>query len=308
MTMTRHFLAISDLDPDQLLRLIRRGRDHAAADPRQESRLGLRGLSVAQLFYEPSTRTRCSFELAARRLGADVLNLDIDTASTVKGETALDTAMTLAAMGVRLFVIRHADAELIRTLADALPPGCAVLNAGAGRRQHPTQALLDMITLDEAGLDPAALSVSIVGDIRHSRVASSVIAALQTLGCRRIRLGGPPAFLPETTPPEVECHDNLADTIRDADVVMTLRIQRERMQAGELAGIDDYHHQWGLREATLAKYAPRARIMHPGPMNRGVEIEDAVADGPRSLILDQVRNGVAARMAALEWLAEENQR
>jgi aspartate carbamoyltransferase catalytic subunit len=303
--MTRHLLTIGALDADLLRALIARGRHHAVG-PDPDSRRLLAGHSVAQLFYEPSTRTRCSFELAARRLGADVLNLDIDTTSAVKGETVVDTARTLAAMGVKLFVIRHSDSDVIAETAAALPEGSAVLNAGAGSQQHPTQALLDMLTLDEAGFRFQQLDISIVGDIRRSRVANSAVEALSLLGAKRIRLGGPGGFLPDTLPDMVERHDSLATAIEGADVVMTLRIQRERMRNDENLDTADYHRQWGLSEDHLKEHAPKARVMHPGPMNRGVEIDSAVADGPRSLILDQVRNGVAARMAALEWLAKEN--
>lgn len=303
--MTRHLLSISELDADTLRQLIARGRDYAASTA-TEHRKTLAGQTVAQLFYEPSTRTRCSFELAAQRLGADVLNLDIDTASAVKGETIVDTTRTLAAMGVRLFVIRHADSEVIAETAAALPRGCAVVNAGAGCHQHPTQGLLDMLTLDEAGFRFEQLDISLVGDIRHSRVAGSAIDALRILGTRRVRLGGPTDFLPDKPPATVELHDTLAAAIQDTDVVMTLRIQRERMSTSEMGDPAAYHRHWGLTEAGLQRHAPGARVMHPGPMNRGVEIDDTVADGPRSLILDQVRNGVPARMAALAWLAEEN--
>lgn len=300
--MTRHLLAIHDLDTDTLRQLIEDGNRFADQAPTEAARERMRGETVAQLFYEPSTRTRCSFEMAARRLGADVLNLDLDTASTTKGESAIDTVRTLAAMGVRFFVMRHGDAETVAEVAAALPDGCHLLNAGAGMSQHPTQALLDMLTLRRAGFDFAKLDIGIVGDIAHSRVASSVLTALNLLGTRRIRLGGPPAFLPDTAPDGARLCDNLAETIRDADVVMTLRIQRERMPA-ELAGdTAAYHEQWGLTEGRITELAPEARIMHPGPVNRGVEIDDELADGSRSLILDQVGNGVAARMAALAWL------
>lgn len=300
--MTRHLLAISDLSADSLRELIERGVHHAESDPGGEARDQLRGETVAQLFYEPSTRTRCSFEIAARRLGADVLNLDLDTASTTKGETVVDTMRTLAAMGVRFFVMRHGDAAVVAQAAEALPTECHLLNAGAGTSQHPTQALLDMLTLRRAGVDFAGLDISIVGDLAHSRVAASAVAALRLLGTRRIRLGGPAAFLPESPPTGVALHDNLADAIRGSDVVMTLRIQKERMPA-EMAGDPQaYHREWGLTEDRVAACAPDARIMHPGPVNRGVEIDDQLADGPRSLILAQVRNGVAARMAALDWL------
>lgn len=300
--MTRHLLAIHDLDADRLRKLIDEGSRYADQAATDEARELLASETVAQLFYEPSTRTRCSFELAARRLGADVLNLDLDTASTTKGETVIDTVRTLAAMGVHFFVMRHSDADTVAAVAEALPDDCHLLNAGAGTSQHPTQALLDMLTLHRAGYDVGSLDIAIVGDIAHSRVASSAITALQRLGAQRIRLGGPPAFLPETAPEGATLCHKLADTIAGADVVMTLRIQRERMPA-ELAGdAAAYHREWGLTGKRIEELAPGARIMHPGPVNRGVEIDDGLADGDRSLILDQVSNGVPARMAALAWL------
>ncbi|MEA5445260.1 aspartate carbamoyltransferase catalytic subunit [Gammaproteobacteria bacterium AB-CW1] len=305
--MTQHLLAIDDLEPGQLRTLLDLARSHADADPQTESRTQLSGVTVAQLFYEPSTRTRCSFEIAARRLGADVLNLDINHTSTVKGETVVDTVRTLAAMGVRLFVIRHGDARVVQAAADVLPPNCHLLNAGAGTRQHPTQALLDMLTLMRAGFDFARLDISIVGDLRHSRVAASAVEALRMLGAASIRMGGPEGFLPDNAPAGVSLHQDLKETIQGAAVIMALRIQRERIAADvltdpQLAHPTAYHEQWGLNEARVAQWAPSARVLHPGPMNRGVEIDDELADGPRSLILDQVQNGVAARMAALTWL------
>jgi len=300
--MTRHLLAISDLSPITLKTLIARGKSFAAQQPSMEDRQLLHGETMAQLFYEPSTRTRCSFEIAARRLGADVLNLEMGSSSETKGETIRDTARTLAAMGVKLFVIRHKEPTVVSNMAEALPSDCHLLNAGSGSRQHPTQALLDMLTLDRAAYDFSQLDIAIVGDLRHSRVAASAIEALQKLKTHSIRLGGPSGFLPDKVPTGVSQHDNLADSIRGADVVMTLRIQRERIISEQLGELSDYHADWGLSEARLKELAPNARIMHPGPMNRGVEIDDAVADGPRSLVLDQVENGVAARMAALEWL------
>jgi len=308
--MNQHLLSINELSTEDLLTLIELGQTMSQdmgqdmgqdrSEPRPQAPLA--GETVAMLFYEASTRTRCSFELAARRLGADVLNLDIDTTSVSKGETVADTVRTLAAMGVKGFVMRHSDRAVIDAAAQALPHGHHLLNAGAGTQDHPSQTLLDLLTLARAGQDIQQLDISIVGDLRHSRVASSALQALSRLGFRRLRLGAPPGLLPEQVPDGVLPCDDLESSIKDAEVIMTLRIQRERMSDKLLGDEQQYHRDWGLSAEKIAAWAPKARIMHPGPMNRGVEIDDAVADGPNSLILEQVAQGVPARMAALTWL------
>jgi len=299
--MTRHLLSIQDLDADTLGHLVSASEAFAQQGPTDRQSL-LEGQTVAMLFYEPSTRTRCSFELAARRLGADVLKLDMDSSSSSKGETVADTVRTLAAMGVRLFVMRHGDKSAIESAARALPADCHLLNAGAGTQDHPTQTLLDLVTLAREGHDIRQLDISIIGDLRHSRVVNSWLQAIDKLGCRRLRLGAPAGFRPDTVPGNAISSDTLADSIQDAEVIMALRIQQERLADASLADSEAFHAEWGLDEARVAQWAPKARIMHPGPMNRGVEIDSALADGPRSLILKQVENGVPARMAALAWL------
>ena len=264
----------------------------------------LAGKAVCTLFFEPSTRTRSSFSLAAQRLGADLLGFDASSASTTKGEADLDTLKTLEAMGVHAFVVRHQRDGAVAGLAAAAEPGTALLNAGDGRSNHPTQGLLDMLTLRQAkGTDFSRLAVAIVGDVAHSRVARSDLHALRALGCGEIRVCGPAALLPadDTLHGCVVTHD-LDAALDGVDAVMALRLQRERMAEGAVASLGDYHRDYGLTEARLARAAADAVVLHPGPMNRGVEISDAVADGPRSLVLRQVANGVAVRMAVLEAL------
>lgn len=298
----RHLLDLARLSAAQIDALLRRAQRYADG---AQAPSALAGIAVCTLFFEPSTRTRLSFQLAAQRLGAHVLNFDASTASTTKGETDLDTFRTIQAMGVRGFVVRHKVDGAVATLAEAAQPGVAVLNAGDGRSHHPTQGLLDMLTLRQAkGEDFSKLKVVIVGDVKHSRVARSDLHALRALGCGEIRVCGPAALLPDDDGTLAGCavsHD-LDAALDGVDVVMMLRLQRERMTEGLIASLDDYHRAYGLTEARLRRAAPDAIVMHPGPMNRGVEITDAVADGPQSRVLTQVANGVAVRMAALEML------
>ena len=267
-------------------------------------RHGLAGRAVCTLFFEPSTRTRSSFQLAAQRLGADVLNFDASTSSTSKGETALDTLRNLEAMGVHGFVVRHREDGAVAALADAAAPGTALVNAGDGRSAHPTQGLLDMLTLRQAkGSDFSNLRVLVVGDVRHSRVARSDLHALRTLGAGEIRVCGPASLLPDdATLDGCVVGDDLDAALDGVDAVMMLRLQRERMVDGLVASLEDYRRDYGLTEARLRLAAPGAVVLHPGPMNRGVEIDDAVADGPQSRVLRQAANGVAVRMAVLEAL------
>ena len=264
----------------------------------------LAGRAVCTLFFEPSTRTRSSFQLAAQRLGADVLNFDASTSSTSKGETALDTLRNLEAMGVHGFVVRHREDGAVAALAEAAAPGTALVNAGDGRSAHPTQGLLDMLTLRQAkGSDFSNLRVLVVGDVRHSRVARSDLHALRTLGAGEIRVCGPASLLPDdATLDGCVVGDDLDAALDGVDAVMMLRLQRERMVDGLVASLEDYRRDYGLTEARLRLAAPGAVVLHPGPMNRGVEIDDAVADGPQSRVLRQAANGVAVRMAVLEAL------
>jgi len=299
--LPRHLLTLDGLPFDALDALLTRAQ--AFADGHYDRR-ALDGIAVCTLFFEPSTRTRMSFSLAAQRLGADVLNFDASTSSTRKGETALDTLKNLEAMGVRGFVIRHQEDGAVAALSQQVEHGTALVNAGDGRSAHPTQGLLDMLTLRQAkGRDFSKLKVVIVGDVKHSRVARSDLHALRTLGMGEIRVCGPASLLPDDGTLEgcVVSHD-LDAALDGVDAAMMLRLQRERMEEGLIASLDDYHREFGLTSDRLKRAAPDAVVMHPGPINRGVEITDEVADGPQSLILRQVSNGVAVRMAVLEAL------
>jgi aspartate carbamoyltransferase catalytic subunit len=259
---------------------------------------------VCTLFFEASTRTRCSFSLAIQLLGADLLNFDASTASTTKGESDLDTLKTLEAMGVHGFVVRHKTDGAVATLARSALPGTVLINAGDGRSNHPTQGLLDMLALRQAkGPDFSALKVMIVGDVKHSRVARSDLHALQALGTGEVRVCGPASLLPDDdTLHGCVVGDDFDAMLDGVDAVMMLRLQRERMSEGLVASLDDYHRDFGLTTARLRRAAPDAIVMHPGPMNRGIEITGEVADGPQSRVLQQVANGVAVRMAVLEAL------
>ena len=264
----------------------------------------LRGKSVFNLFFEPSTRTRTTFEIAAKRLSADVINLNISVSSQSKGESLLDTVDNLSAMHADMFVVRHGESGAPHFIARHVAPEIHVINAGDGRHSHPTQGLLDMYTIRHYKKDFTSLRVAIVGDVLHSRVARSGIHALTTLGCPEIRVIGPKTLLPA----EVErlgvhvCHD-MREGLKDVDVVMMLRLQTERMQGSFVPSISEYFRFFGLDHEKLKVAKPNALIMHPGPMNRGVEIDSEVADDlDRSVIHEQVEMGVAVRMACLEAL------
>ena len=297
----QHLLTLEGMPRAQLVSLLDRAQQFVDHGDRREA---LAGTAICTLFFEPSTRTRLSFQLAAQRLGADVLNFDVSTSSTRKGETARDTLKTIEAMGVRGFVIRHHDDGAVAALAAAADPGTALVNAGDGRSAHPTQGLLDMLTLRQAkGDDFRRLKVLIVGDVQHSRVARSDLHALQALGTGEVRVCGPQSLLPDpaTLSGCTVSHD-LDAALEGVDAVMMLRLQRERMDDGMVESLDDYHRQYGLTASRLRRADPEAVVLHPGPINRGVEITDEVADGPQSRVLTQVSNGVATRMAVLEAL------
>lgn len=298
-----HLTHLQALDEDTLAHLLERADTLANGT---DAGPVLAGATVANLFYEPSTRTRASFEIAARRLGAEVLNLDIARSSTVKGETLIDTVRTLHAMGVTYFVVRHGGHGVLAELAAALSGSrLAVVSAGEGRDGHPTQALIDLLTLRRTFGTIAGLDIAVVGDINHSRVARSVIPALKRLGAV-VRIAGPQALMPGADEfPGVTRAPDLDTAITGAAAVMALRVQRERIHGSDAPTEADYAARWGLTEERLASLAPQARVLHPGPFNRGVELTSEVADGPRSLILAQVAHGVAVRAAVLEWLAQE---
>jgi aspartate carbamoyltransferase catalytic subunit len=263
----------------------------------------LRGRTIVNLFFEPSTRTRTTFELAAKRLSADVLNFQMEGTSKAKGEDDLDTLYTLQAMQTDMFVVRHRENGAAARFAQHCAPHVAILNAGDGTNAHPTQALLDAFTIRRHKPNFASLKVAIVGDVLHSRVAHSNIHCLKALGVTDIRIVAPPALMMEH--PQALgvtlCHE-LADGLRDADVVMTLRLQHERMHERRIESLEQYHMDYGLTRDNLAPAAADAIIMHPGPINRGVEIDEDVAYGPRSVILEQVSNGIAVRMAVMAMI------
>jgi aspartate carbamoyltransferase catalytic subunit len=256
------------------------------------------------LFFENSTRTRTTFEIAAKRLSADVINLDISTSSTAKGESLLDTIDNLVAMQADIFVVRHSVSRAPIEIAQHVPAHVHVVNAGDGSHQHPTQGLLDMYTMRHFKKDFSGLKVAIVGDIVHSRVAKSNICALRTLGCTDIRAIGPESLLPSDLDMlGVKVFHSMEEGLKGVDVVMTLRIQKERMEVGQVPEGDAFFSQYGLTPTRLALAKPDAIVMHPGPMNRGVEIDSAVADGPQSVILNQVTFGIAVRMAVMSIVA-----
>ncbi len=260
----------------------------------------LRGRTIANLFFEASTRTRSTFELAARRLSADVLNLDVGSSSAVKGESLLDTLRNLEAMHADMFVVRHVDSGAAHFFARHAAPGVSILNAGDGRHAHPTQALLDVFTIRRHKPDFGNLCVVVVGDLLHSRVARSQLRALSLLGTGEIRVVAPPTLIPEQIEAQgVRVFTDLDRACVDADVLIALRLQRERMRGPFLPSEREYFLRYGLTRERLAKARADCLVMHPGPMNRGIEIESAVADGPHSVILEQVANGIAVRMAVM---------
>ncbi|MFG1181240.1 aspartate carbamoyltransferase catalytic subunit [Xanthobacter versatilis] len=269
----------------------------------EKKRTTLRGRTQINLFFEASTRTQSSFEIAGKRLGADVMNMSVGSSSVKKGETLIDTAITLNAMHPDILVVRHHASGAVALLARKVD--CCVVNAGDGAHEHPTQALLDALTIRRNKGRIAGLTVAICGDVLHSRVARSNIILLHTLGAK-VRLVAPSTLLPAGIESlGVEVFRTMEEGLKGADIVMMLRLQRERMAGSFIPSVKEYFHYFGLDEAKLRHAAPDALVMHPGPMNRGVEIDSAVADGPRSLIREQVEMGVAVRMAVLDTLARK---
>jgi aspartate carbamoyltransferase catalytic subunit len=298
----RHLLGIEGLSREEIIGLLDLSEEFVDLNRQiEKKRASLRGRTQINLFFEASTRTQSSFELAGKRLGADVMNMAVSTSSVRKGETLIDTAMTLNAMHPDLLVVRHHASGAVELLAQKVD--CAVINAGDGAHEHPTQALLDALTIRRNKGRIERLVVAICGDILHSRVARSNIILLNTLGAR-VRVVAPSTLLP----PGIErfgvevCRD-MREGLAGADIVMMLRLQRERMNGSFVPSVQEYFHYYGLDQKKLAYARPDALVMHPGPMNRGVEIDTAVADGAQSLIREQVEMGVAVRMAALEALS-----
>jgi aspartate carbamoyltransferase catalytic subunit len=297
----RHLLTLETLERSRIERLLERAQSFVRpiGERPPRSRL-LEGATVANLFTEPSTRTRVSFELAATRLGATVVQLEVQLSSRVKGESMLDTVYTLQSLHVDALVIRDAEVGVPGLVAAHVAPHVSVLSGGEAHVSHPTQGLLDALTVYQRKQRFAGLAVAIVGDIRHSRVARSAVHAFSKLGVSDLRIAAPPALMPEREE-FAGCtrHTQLEHALVAADVVMMLRIQRERMTEADLPQGERYFAAWGLTRERLALARPDAIVMHPQPMNRGIEIASEVADGPQSVIRDQVRNGVAVRMAVL---------
>ena len=304
----RHLITIEGLPRATLLDILDTAAGFVGVSDREVKKVPLlRGKSVFNLFFENSTRTRTTFEIAAKRLSADVVNLNIGTSSTSKGESLLDTVDNLQAMHADMFVVRHASSGapyLIAEHLDRTGAGhVAVINAGDGRHAHPTQGLLDMYTIRHFKGDFTRLVVAVVGDVLHSRVARSDIHALTTLGVPEVRVIGPRTLLPDGLESMgVRVFHDLEAGLRDVDVVIMLRLQSERMRGALLPSAQEYYKHYGLTQERLAAARPDAIVMHPGPMNRGVEIESAVADGPQAVILEQVTFGIAVRMAVMSLL------
>jgi aspartate carbamoyltransferase catalytic subunit len=300
-------LSLKNLDSSLLTELLDEAEGFLTAPGALPTRSrSLAGRTVGNLFFEPSTRTRASFDLAGRRLGADVLNLDVNTSSRKKGESILDTIYTLEAMQVDIMVIRDASDGVPAYIARHVEDHVSILNAGESDVSHPTQGLLDLLTIRQHNADFKNMAVAIVGDIQHSRVAMSASQALQTMGIGELRLISPPALAPDADKfPGATIVDNITDGFRDADVVMALRIQRERIgNLDGIPGIDEYFANYGVSHESMKLAKPDAIVMPPGPMNRGIEIEGALADSPRSVITKQVTNGVAVRMAVLDRIGK----
>lgn len=297
----RHLLGIKGLSELDIQYLLDKADEAVKISRQREKKTStLRGLTQINLFFESSTRTQASFELAGKRLGADVMNMSVATSSVKKGETLVDTAMTLNAMRPDILIVRHSSAGAVALLAQKV--GCPVVNAGDGAHEHPTQALLDALTIRRAKGKVGRLIVTICGDILHSRVARSNILLLNALGAR-VRVVAPSTLLPSgIAGMGVEVFHRMEDGLRDADVVMMLRLQRERMAGAYVPSVREYFRYFGLDAEKLKLAKEDALVMHPGPMNRGVEIASDIADGPQSVIEQQVEMGVAVRMAVMETL------
>ena len=303
-----HFLDIEGLNQSTLTEILDTAESFTSVAGRQVKKVPiLRGKTVANLFFEPSTRTRSTFELAAQRLSADILSLDVSTSSTSKGESLLDTLQNLEAMQIDMFVIRHQDSGSAYFFAQHVRPGVSVLNAGDGQHAHPTQAMLDMFTIRHFKKDFTQLRVAIVGDILHSRVARSQIHALNILNTGEVRVIAPRTLLPvDTESLGVQVFQDFEKGLQDVDVVIMLRLQKERMSGALLPSEKEYFRLYGLSQERLKRARPDAIVMHPGPANRGVEIESSVMDGNQSVILQQVTFGISVRMAVMSMIVGQS--
>ncbi len=300
-----HLLTLEGLPAGIMWQILDTAKSFVGVTQREVKKVPLlRGKAVFNLFFEPSTRTRTTFEIAAKRLSADVINLAINISSATKGESVLDTVANLAAMQADMFVVRHASSGAPYLIAKHVAPEIHVINAGDGRHAHPTQGLLDMFTIRHYKKDFSNLKVAVVGDVLHSRVARSHIHALTTLGCPEIRVVAPKTLLPKAVETlGVHVYHDMRQGLKDVDVVMMLRLQSERMQSALLASAQEFYKYYGLTADKLALAKPDAIVLHPGPMNRGVEIDSSVADGGQSVILPQVTFGIAIRMAVMSIVA-----
>jgi len=303
----KHFLTIEGLSREILLSILETAESFTSVTDRNVKKVPLlRGKTVANLFFEPSTRTRTTFELAAKRLSADVLNITTSSSATTKGESLLDTLRNLQAMHIDMFVVRHAQSGAAHFIAQQVAPHVSVINAGDGSHAHPTQAMLDVFTIRRHRPDFGSLTVAIVGDILHSRVARSQIHALNTLLTGEVRVIAPQTLLPtDVESLGVKVFHQLDEGLKGADVIIMLRLQRERMQGGRLPSEHEYYQQYGLTSERLQIARPDALVMHPGPINRGVEMSSSVADGSQSVILEQVSHGIAIRMAVMSMAMQQ---
>ena len=301
----KHFLSIKNISKELFTEILERAESFQPLGAREIKKLPLlRGKTVANLFFEPSTRTRTTFELAAKRLSADVINIDIQTSATKKGESLKDTLRTLESMQTDIFIVRHPESGAANFIAGLVGDHVSVINAGDGRHEHPTQAMVDIFTILRHKNNLRDLIVSIVGDVNHSRVARSEIHALKMIGVKEIRVVGPKTLIPDQIEEiGVKPFFRLEAGIEGADVVMALRLQRERMQSALLPSEKEYYRSYGLTQEKIKLAKGDAIIMHPGPINRGVEIESSVADGEQSVILEQVSNGISVRMAIMAILS-----
>lgn len=304
----KHFLTIEGLSNEILTEILDTAESFSSISEQQVKKVPLlRGKTIVNLFFENSTRTRTTFELAATRLSADVLSLNIATSATSKGESLLDTIHNLEAMHVDMFVVRHAISGAGHFIAQNTAPHISVINAGDGQHAHPTQAMLDMFTIRQYKQTFDTLKVAIIGDILHSRVARSQIQALNTLGVKETRVIAPRTLLPSHVESlGVIAYSDIEHGLADVDVVIMLRLQKERMTSALLPSEREYFKCFGLTEERLKLAKPDAIVMHPGPINRGVEIESSIADGPQSVILQQVSNGIAVRMAIMSLTMKNN--
>ena len=301
----KHLLTTEGLPAETIRRILDTADQFVSVGERDVKKVPLlRGKTIFNVFFENSTRTRTTFEIAAKRLSADVINLNVGASSATKGETLLDTVWNLQAMDADMFVVRHSQSGAAHLIARHVKPGVAVINAGDGRHAHPTQGLLDMYTIRHYKRDFSALTVAIVGDVLHSRVARSQIHALKTLGVPDLRVIAPKTLLPaQVERLGVRVFNDMEAGLRDCDVVIMLRLQNERMNGALLPSAGEFFKCYGLTAAKLARARPDAIVMHPGPMNRGVEIDSPVADGRQSVILPQVTFGIAVRMAVMGIVA-----